>query len=187
MVANLVASVGLYIPVLKQVKHSFRSKVKHHQKRKEMNLASVTRSSNSTNSTETKLVNKQSKESPTIKENNIQHSVDNSEENIGNASKSRRESLQRRVTIMFLVIIIAYVLSYIPPLVLLILAYALEDFNFITLSEGETIAWTYLPRFFILNNIVNPFIYGYFDTKFRDQLQRCFKKWKSCLVCYSKG
>jgi hypothetical protein len=115
--------------------------------------------------------------------NEQDHNLDSPEENTGNKHpKSRSESVQRRLTIMFLVIIIAYVLSYIPPLVLLILTYAMEDFNFITLSEGQTIAWTYVPRFLFLNNIVNPFIYGYFDTKFRDQLQSCFKKWKAGLV-----
>ncbi|XP_062575819.1 5-hydroxytryptamine receptor 1A-beta-like [Saccostrea cucullata] len=91
-------------------------------------------------------------------------------------------SVQRRITVMFLVIIIAYLLSYIPPLVILILSYAIEDFNFITLSESATIAWLYLARFVFLNHIVNPFIYGYFDTKFRDQLHICFMKCKSKFI-----
>jgi cellobiose-specific phosphotransferase system component IIC len=81
--------------------------------------------------------------------------MDSPEENTGNKhTKSRSESVQR----MFLVIIAAYVLSYILPLVILILS---------SLSEGQTIAWIYFAQFVFLNHIVNlnPFIYGYFDKK----------------------
>ncbi|XP_048741181.2 5-hydroxytryptamine receptor 1A-like [Ostrea edulis] len=219
MVANLVVTAGLYAPVLKQVKLSFRSKLKVIEKSKETNPISETESSNATQSTETEMGSvehiKERKESRPIKLSEIKYNShkkvhhvtiqepsdttskidhhhqkgpDNQDKNTENKhSKSKGESVQRRITIMFLVIIIAYVLSYIPPLVILILVYAIEDFNFITLSEGQTVAWIYLARFIFLNHIVNPFIYGYFDTKFRDQLQRDFRKWKTCLICHFKG
>ncbi|XP_048740978.1 5-hydroxytryptamine receptor 1A-beta-like [Ostrea edulis] len=218
MVANLVVTAGLYAPVLKQVKHSFRSKLKVIEKSKETNPISETESSNVTQSTETEIGSvehiKERKESRPIKLSEIKYNSnkkvhhettqessdatsknylhhkgpDNQDENTENKhSKCKGESVQRRITIMFLVIIIAYVLSYIPPLVILILSYAIEDFNFITLSEGQTVAWIYLARFIFLNHIVNPFIYGYFDAKFREQLQKHFRKWKACLICHFKG
>ncbi|VDH96204.1 Hypothetical predicted protein [Mytilus galloprovincialis] len=88
--------------------------------------------------------------------------------------KRRNDSVKRRITIMFFVIILAYIISYIPALIILILIYAIDDFNFITLTEGETISWIYLARFVFLNHIVNPFIYSYFDVKFRTELKTFF-------------
>ena len=84
--------------------------------------------------------------------------------------KSKTTSAQRRITIMFLVLIVAYVLSYTPALVITVLFYILEDFKFLTMSRAETAVWFYLTRLVFFNHIVNPLVYGYFDTKFRKQL-----------------
>ncbi|XP_062575877.1 cholecystokinin receptor type A-like [Saccostrea cucullata] len=84
--------------------------------------------------------------------------------------------LQRRISIMFLVVIVTYILSYIPPLILLLLTYTIKDFNYITLTKGETLTWIYLPRLLFINHVVNPFIYGYFDAKYREQLRNCFRR-----------
>ncbi|XP_052077617.1 5-hydroxytryptamine receptor 1A-like [Mytilus californianus] len=89
-------------------------------------------------------------------------------------SKTRNDFAKRRITVMFFVIILAYILSYLPSVILLILAYAIRDFNFISFTESETIAWTYLSRLVFLNHIVNPFIYSYFDVKFRTELKTSF-------------
>ncbi|XP_062575913.1 cholecystokinin receptor type A-like [Saccostrea cucullata] len=209
MVANIGITAGLYVPVLRQVKLSFRRKIKMTSIQNESNCASHTESSHTTQSTEMELDKDQyGKDNTELQEVHVstKENYSNIHEDIGKTSKvasneisedemkvqnpngtgtvesknTRRKdgSVQRRITIMFLVIIIAYVLSYIPPLVILILSYAIDDFNFITLSESATIAWLYLARFVFLNHIVNPFIYGYFDTKFRDQLHICFMKCK---------
>ncbi|XP_062575865.1 5-hydroxytryptamine receptor 1A-beta-like [Saccostrea cucullata] len=91
-------------------------------------------------------------------------------------TKSKRKSVQRRLTMMFFVLILAYIISYIPPLVFLVLTYAIENFNFLTLTKTESVLWIYLPRLVFLNHVINPFIYGYYDTKLRDQLTTCFKR-----------
>lgn len=83
---------------------------------------------------------------------------------------SKTESAQRRITIMFFVIIVAYVISYTPPLIISILLYALDDFTFISMTRAQLAVCFYLTRLVFLNHIVNPFVYGYFDTKFRKQL-----------------
>ncbi|VDH96203.1 Hypothetical predicted protein [Mytilus galloprovincialis] len=98
----------------------------------------------------------------------------NNETNPEVNSKTRKVAVKRRITIMYFVIIITYILSYIPSLLILILAYAIGDFNVITLTAGETFAWTYFSHFVFLNHIVNPFIYSYFDVKFRTELKTCF-------------
>ncbi|XP_061194312.1 cholecystokinin receptor type A-like [Saccostrea echinata] len=79
-----------------------------------------------------------------------------------------------RFSIMFFIIILTYVLSYIAPLVILVLTYTIEDFDYVTLSETDSMMWIYLPRLVFINHILNPFVYGYFDTKFKDQLKIVF-------------
>lgn len=68
----------------------------------------------------------------------------------------------------------AIIIADLPSLCILILAYAIEDFDVITLTKGETFAWTYFEHFVFLNHIVNPFIYSYFDVKFRTELKKCY-------------
>ncbi|CAG2209821.1 unnamed protein product [Mytilus edulis] len=89
------------------------------------------------------------------------------------SSKSKSSSVKKRISIMFSVIILAYVISYIPPVVFVILRYTIENFNYITLSKAETFAWFYIARLIFVNHLVNPFIYCYFDVKLRRELKKC--------------
>ncbi|XP_052078147.1 uncharacterized protein LOC127716097 [Mytilus californianus] len=61
-------------------------------------------------------------------------------ESPNNSPKSKSSSVEKRISIMFSVIILAYLISYIPPVVFVILRYTIENFNYITLSKLETFA-----------------------------------------------
>ncbi|CAC5378300.1 unnamed protein product [Mytilus coruscus] len=50
-----------------------------------------------------------------------------------NTSKSKRSSVKKRINIMFSVILLAYVISYIIPVVFVIFKYTIKNFNYITL------------------------------------------------------
>jgi hypothetical protein len=90
--------------------------------------------------------------------------------------RPKRKSVQRRLTMMFLLLILIFIISYIPPLVILILTYTIEDFNFIKLSKTKAMIWIYVRHLLLLNHVINPFIYGYYDTQLRKQLISCFKR-----------
>ncbi|XP_052064259.1 orexin receptor type 2-like [Mytilus californianus] len=90
------------------------------------------------------------------------------------SERTRKEKATRRITIMFFVIIVAYVLSYIPSLIIFIVVYTLKDFNYISVSRETTFVITYLSRSVFLNHIVNPFVYSYFDPNFRKELRKLF-------------
>ena len=83
---------------------------------------------------------------------------------------SKSVAAQKRITIMFFVLILAYIISYTPPLIISIVLYAVEDFKFVTMSKAELAMCVYMTRLVFLNHIVNPFVYGYFDTMFRNRL-----------------
>jgi uncharacterized membrane protein len=90
--------------------------------------------------------------------------------------RPNREILQRRITMMFFLLIVIFIISYIPPLVLLIITYINKDFKFIKMSNEETLVWMYVRHVVLLNHVSNPFIYGYFDYKFRKKVILCFKR-----------
>ena len=79
-----------------------------------------------------------------------------------------------RVTVMFMIIAVVYVLCFIPKLAMMIWESRKTNF-WLTLSPSELGGYRFLYTFFIVNNIVNPFIYGFLDRKFQSE----FKK----LVC----
>ncbi|XP_078341604.1 uncharacterized protein LOC111110281 [Crassostrea virginica] len=92
--------------------------------------------------------------------------------------KSKTNQTQRRISIMFFLLIVTYVLSYTPALVFEILFHMLDDFKFVTMTRVETGLWFYMTRLVFLNHIVNPLVYGCFDNKFRQQLYKLFTRKK---------
>lgn len=197
MFANLVVTVGLYIPVLKRINLSFSFKSNTYEIHNENNLSSQTDTVNASEAEEnvshTSIkFHTSNKVHFAVSENRFQEkSTENVTEehpksqqtpqesnNSGKKLGSETESAKRRITIMFFVIIVAYVISYTPPLIISILLYALDDFTFISMTRAQLAVCSYLTRLVFLNHIVNPFVYGYFDTKFRKQLMTLCKRGK---------
>lgn len=218
MVVNLIATVGLYVPVLKRVKFSLRVKDVKCKFHRDSNIASETenegtrtseiktdhneegqyRNSNELQNIKVSILNGKSKCEDTCRSKEVVETTENqreslnvsaetkySEENIvanhlkatkKKTVKSKSRSAQRRITTMIFVLILAYVLSYTPPLLILILLYTLKGFTYHRMTEAEMGVWVYLTRLVFLNHIVNPLIYGYFDTKFRKQIRLCFRR-----------
>ncbi|XP_063415382.1 uncharacterized protein LOC134697204 [Mytilus trossulus] len=108
--------------------------------------------------------------------NDNSSTANRNKENIKSSSKSKRSSAKKRISSMFVVIITAYVISYIPTVVCVILTYTIGNFNDTILSKGETIAWLYIARLIFVNHLVNPFIYCYFDVKLKRELKKCCKR-----------
>ena len=76
---------------------------------------------------------------------------------------------------MFVTIVVAYVLTYIPAGVILITLIRKTDTDSTAVLLGFPVwklqIYSIIERFWIINNIVNPFIYGYFDIEFRKYLK----------------
>lgn len=87
-------------------------------------------------------------------------------------TSSKLERMKATMNIMFMTIIIVYVISYIPSLVILILRYSKPDFDYLDFSETEYFVWFFFSRFVFINHIINPFIYGYFDVKLKREFVR---------------
>ena len=194
MVANLSITAGLYIPVLKQINISLGFKNKNYDIQNESNISSQVESSHSTEiemddithgtaeiATKPKIIpvsdlHKEGRLETSEVKTNMSKVVGRNKQmptqhpDIQKKVVSKSVAAQKRITIMFFVLILAYIISYTPPLIISIVLYAVEDFKFVTMSKAELAMCVYMTRLVFLNHIVNPFVYGYFDTMFRNRL-----------------
>jgi hypothetical protein len=96
-------------------------------------------------------------------------------------SKSRKiknRQLTTKITMMFLVITIVFLLSYVPKVILLIIE-GISPYFWEQLSNTQRPGIIFLYHMYIINNIANPFVYAFMDLKFRNNsklfLQRICK------------
>lgn len=74
---------------------------------------------------------------------------------------------------MFFAIIVCYLISYTPTCIFLIIS-KLSPELWYNITAAEMIVFFILQRFYVINHVINPIIYGYFDMKFRaDILSLC--------------
>ena len=85
-------------------------------------------------------------------------------------SKSRKiknRQLTNKITMMYLVITIVFLLSYVPKVILLIIE-GISPYFWEQLSKSHRPGIIFLYHMFIINNIANPFVYAFVDLKFRN-------------------
>ena len=107
-----------------------------------------------------------SREKMNIHLKNKRDEFSNSESNIKVKPGSNNEGSSRRFSYMFMVISFSFILSYIPQIFLLFSLFR-DRYFWIKSSHVETIVYKFLDQMVMINNIVNPFVYGFFDMKFR--------------------
>ncbi|XP_061169444.1 alpha-2 adrenergic receptor-like [Saccostrea echinata] len=90
--------------------------------------------------------------------------------------KKRNKNVRNNFTYMFITIIVFYILSYFPTLVTILLATD-DPFHFWYSMDVVTLNVVMLMRrSSIINHIVNPIIYGYFDLTFRKAFMKSLRK-----------
>lgn len=215
MVTNLITTAGFYVPVLRQVKISFRSRTGTYKIHRDSNVTLQTETSQATHTSDIEnddaqnpkncvelkgverkveapfspkkgrfktrdMTNEEVETSNNhnyVEERDASHNADHQQPAKSiKSTKSKAGSAQRRVSMMFFYLIVVYTLSFTPPLIILVLLYTRENFTFHTMTRNEMAVWFFLIRLVFMNHIVNPFIYGFFDTKFKKQLCKCFKR-----------
>lgn len=215
MVTNLITTAGFYIPVLRQVKISFRLRTGSYKIHRDSNVTLQTETSQATHTSDIEnddaqkpkkyvelqvverkvealilpkkvrfetcdITNEQVETSNNhnyVEDRDASHNADHQQPAKSiKSTKSKAGSAQKRVSMMFFYLIVVYTLSFTPPLIILVLLYTCENFTFHTMTRNEMAVWFFLIRLVFMNHIVNPFIYGFFDTKFKKQLCKCFKR-----------
>ena len=85
----------------------------------------------------------------------------------------RAQKSKSRFTTMFVVILLFYIASYIPVSVIWVTT---DDtlVNMLNMSSAKLNVVLFFEANRMLNNIVNPFIYGYYDNVFRRECKKIF-------------
>ena len=174
IVAELVLMSILYFRICRVVKHIGAERLKS---RKENQTATACISSvdiSVIESTDDKLENHPGRG----KENDLSTQMGTSRETEGTErppkqlfEKKRRVRVSQ-ITTINIVVTIAFAVSFFPKLALFIL----ESTNsgFLVTDPNKGVLIMFLHSAYILNNIVNPFIYSFMDTKFKLELRKLF-------------
>lgn len=86
-----------------------------------------------------------------------------------------RKHVRQNFTGMFAAIIVLWVISYLPTITLIIIPAVKNSIEFwFHMDPVATNILLFLNRAFLLNHVVNPFIYGYFDVGFRKEAANLF-------------
>ncbi|XP_052104361.1 cholecystokinin receptor type A-like [Mytilus californianus] len=83
-------------------------------------------------------------------------------------AEEKNRSIMYKFSLMFMVITIVFLICYLPKVILMVMEGRNPKFweNF---SSGQRAGVLFLYRFYIVNNVVNPFIYAFMDMKFRQE------------------
>ncbi|VDI33408.1 cholecystokinin A receptor [Mytilus galloprovincialis] len=106
---------------------------------------------------------------------------DVTEQRTNTSIPEERISAAKRFSLMIIVINVVFILCYIPQLALLLSLFFNRNF-WIKRTEDELIIIAFIEQMMIINNIVNPFVYGMFDRKFRAEAKTLM-----CTCCKYKN
>ncbi|XP_069116333.1 orexin/Hypocretin receptor type 1-like [Argopecten irradians] len=82
-----------------------------------------------------------------------------------------------RLTVIFLLITVIYIITYGPKVWLMIEQSINRNFWF-TIPESHFVLYRFLHSFYIFNNVVNPIVYGVLDKRFKQDCKKRFFKRK---------
>ncbi|XP_052064390.1 cholecystokinin receptor-like [Mytilus californianus] len=82
--------------------------------------------------------------------------------------------LVHKFTIMFMMITIVFLICYIPKVILIVVE-GLDPYFWQNFSDNERTGILFIYRMYIINNVVNPFIYAFMDLDFRKETKKLFR------------
>jgi hypothetical protein len=107
-------------------------------------------------------------------ENGTNTNVTTADSNLRVPQQKAWNNAKNRFTIMFLLVVIVYVVTKLPMMIFLYAYMESKRFRQYIISESDFEIYNLLlllPRLQLINNIANPFLYGYFDLAFRREVK----------------
>jgi hypothetical protein len=195
IIANIIATTTVYIPVGCAIYKTFYKKNETSwsvNSRSSDSIKVISADNNFSNELECKpifkkhLYGKKKTEIPTDITKNVVciGILYKTQCNLSSSTKTSTIS-RRRTTIrgaktavnfnsMFLAIVLFYMLSYIPTGIMFIVS-SKHSLYWFKLPDIELCILMWAQRIYIVNHVVNPLIYGYFDIYFRESIKSIFK------------
>lgn len=171
---NMVAMIVLYVPM---------GKIIYEKYRQNKLSRTISRTAGLSDDRGTNTANNESNDESGVHSTDIVESSEVTSRNVTDLTQVRKHrgrqhkawnNAKNRFTIMFLVVVIVYAITNLPTFVFLYTYFENNRFRryFISDSNFEVFNLVLsLPRIHLINNIVNPFIYGYFDLTFRKEVK----------------
>ena len=190
IIANIIATIVVYIPVGSVIYKTFYKKNETRcsvNSRSSDSIMDISADDNFSKALECKTIFQ--KHSYGKKKSDIPTDITKNVVYIGNlhriqsniSSSTRTSTILRRgansavnFNFMFLAIVLFYMLSYIPTGTMLIVS-SKDSLYWFRLPDIELCILMWVQRINIVNHVVNPLIYGYFDIHFRESMKSFFK------------
>ena len=110
-------------------------------------------------------------------------STNNMTQRCSNATTPRISRGHSKITKIMITITSLFILSYTPTLIIIIWSNLRPEIWDI-ISIHETLVFEFCLRFYLINNICNPFIYGFWDKRFKREVVFSMRKLAGmCLRC----
>lgn len=85
-----------------------------------------------------------------------------------------------KTTTVLFAVTLAYILSFLPYLVVMVLRSTIKDFEGRLSPVGE-VAYKFCVKSFFINNAINPLIYSFLNATFRKDARKALRQlWHSC-------
>ena len=189
IIANIIATTAVYIPVGCVINKTFYKKEETRwsvNSRSSDPIKVISADDNFSKELECKTIfqkhsfGKKMCEIPTDITENVVY-IGNLHRTQSNLSSSTRTStILRRAksavnfNSMFFAIVLFYMLSYMPTGIMFIVS-SKHSLYWFRLPDIELGILMWVQRIYIVNHVVNPLIYGYFDIYFRESMKSIFK------------
>lgn len=173
---NIVAMIFLYVPMGKLIYEKYRQ---NKDSRSMTYPAGVFTDKGTNTATNTATTETASNDESAVQSTDIVGSNDQIQVRKQRGRKHKAwNNAKNRFTIMFLVVVIVYALTNLPTFIFLYAYMESTRFRKYFISDSDFESYNLilsLPRIHLINNIVNPFLYGYFDLTFRKEVKAiCF-------------
>lgn len=95
----------------------------------------------------------------------------------------KRQIKVTRTTVVLFAVTVAYVLSYLPFLILMVIRSVKKDFED-GLSPSAELLYKFCVKSYFINNAINPLIYSFLNINFRKDANALLRRiWDSCCCC----
>lgn len=103
------------------------------------------------------------------------------------STSTKRTIKVTRTTVVLFAVTVAYVISYLPFLILMTVRSVKKDFED-NLSSAEEVLFKFCVKSYFINNAINPIIYSFFNINFRKDARKMIKRiFGCCCFCRRKS
>lgn len=104
-----------------------------------------------------------------------------------NKRHSRNQIRVTRTTVVLFAVTVAYVISFLPFLIVMVVRNIIDDFEE-NLDDASEVVYKFCVKSYFINNAINPVIYSFLNENFRKDTKVIFRKCMiACCCCRNRN